>query len=98
MSSTSPHVHVCQMPRSLCRISGRAPYKLAWRIRSLGNVSAAAALFIATCPILPNGRTLGRDAALRTPRRLVADLCHDMKTPAQAGQALRALEFGRSGG
>src|ERR1039458_9149277 len=41
MSSTSAHVQVCQMPRSFCRIAGRVPYKRAFRINNLGNVSAA---------------------------------------------------------
>ena len=49
-------VQVCQMPRSLCRIAGRAPYKLALRINSLGNVSAGAAAIGATAYILPYGR------------------------------------------
>src|SRR5579864_8469128 len=36
------------MPRSFCRIAGRAPYKLALRINSLGKVSAKAAAIGAT--------------------------------------------------
>jgi hypothetical protein len=32
----------------LCRIAGRVPYNLAFRINSLGNVSANAAAFGAT--------------------------------------------------
>ena len=49
-------VQVCQMPRSLCRIAGRAPYKLAFRINSLGNVSAGAAAIGRHSLILPLGR------------------------------------------
>ena len=39
-SSICAQVQVCQMPRSLCRIAGRAPNSRALRINSLGNVSA----------------------------------------------------------
>src|ERR1700687_1316616 len=68
MSSISAQVQVCQMPRSFCRIAGRAPYKLALRTNSLGNVSAGAAAIVATACSSHTAALVWGAASLPPPR------------------------------
>src|SRR5512143_3892995 len=84
MSSTSAQVHVCQMPRSLWRMAGRAPKIWALRTSNLGNVSAPAAAFGATA--LSSREAAHFGATLYPSPSCSDDLCLDMKTPPEGGQ------------
>src|SRR6187401_2712443 len=84
MSSTSAQVHVCQIPRSLWRMAGRAPKIWALRTSNLGNVSAPAAAFGATA--LSSREAAHFGATIYPSPSCSDDLCLDMKTPPEGGQ------------